>query len=48
MKKVIITGPTGAVGVSLTEELIAHDDLRNSGLPREFTKYNSNSPKSVC
>ena len=25
MKKVIITGPTGAVGVSLIEELIAHD-----------------------
>ncbi|WP_300279281.1 NAD(P)-dependent oxidoreductase [uncultured Subdoligranulum sp.] len=44
MKKVIITGPTGAVGVSLIQELIAHN-IEVTAICRPASKRLSSIPK---
>lgn len=44
MKKVIITGPTGAVGVSLIQELIAHD-IEVTAICRPASKRLGSIPK---
>ena len=44
MKRVIITGPTGAIGVALIQELILHD-IEVIAVARPGSKRKENIPK---